>query len=167
MRYDTWNQGVVLIGCAQERQQYQQQQRQRAIRNQFSNRRLQHQLEQQQLQPVLQQQQDLAGLGRPDGPKEPDELPAQDTCCLRGLKSMETVVMCEAACCPGLVERRGEAPHLGLMVWCDSVAQVSHPSPFPGRGEGIVAVHKYLHVKRISEPLNFRCGGIGRLVEQL
>jgi len=43
----------------------------------------------------------------------------RETCCQKGLKSMSTVLLCEAPCCPGLIEDQKEAPLLGLMTWCE------------------------------------------------
>jgi len=47
-----------------------------------------------------------------------------ELCCQKGLKSMSSVLLCDAPCCPGLIEQEKEAPLLGLMAWCDVQQQV-------------------------------------------
>ena len=47
----------------------------------------------------------------------------QPACCMRGLKAMQNVIMCDAPCCIGHHEQMAEVTHLGLLVWCEEEQQ--------------------------------------------
>ena len=64
------------------------------------------------------------------------------TCCPRGPKLIQDVIVCDAPCCPDLREMKTSSmPHMGEFVWCDNSAQV-RPAlcPIPANTYGDSAV---------------------------